>query len=148
MSDLQEYLNKHTGINIGDELLMHELWADDLYLVSDITKNSQKQLNDVNAFCTSNQMIINGIKTKCMVFGNINNVKLYYNDEMLEVVDAYKYLGNIFNRTIRVDSDIFGKNTAYLVSQSRKAIFSINRKLNQFGECPPKVKLHLFIAMV
>ena len=148
MSDLDKYLNKHTGINIGDELLMHELWADDLYMITDCTKNSQMQLNDLKSFCTPNHMIVNSIKTKCMVFGKIEDVNLYFNDQPIDVVDAYKYLGNLVNEISRIGSDIFRDNAKYLSSQARKAIFTINRKLANLGDVPPKLKVHLYQSMV
>ena len=48
---------------------MHELWADDLYLVADYIKNSQKQLKGLEMFCVNNHMLVNEIKTKYMVYG-------------------------------------------------------------------------------
>ena len=148
LADLENYLDAHTGISIGDELLMHGLWADDLYLVSDCSKNSQKQLDSVKAFCSPNQMIVNGIKTKCMIFGKINDVDLFYNDKLIENVNEYKYLGNIFNRIYRNESDLFRENTSYLISQARKAIFSIGQKLSSFADVPPKIKLHIFKTLI
>ena len=93
-------------------------------------------------------MIVNGKTTKCMVFGKIKDVELVYNGAHIEIVDAYKYLGNMFNTVSRVDSDIFRENTEYLISQARKAIFSIKQKLHNIGDAPPQIKLHLFQSMV
>ena len=35
LSDLDEYLNTHAGICVGDMLVAHILWADDLVLMAD-----------------------------------------------------------------------------------------------------------------
>ena len=35
MSDLSKYLEQHFGIPIGENIITHLLWADDLVLISD-----------------------------------------------------------------------------------------------------------------
>ena len=42
VSDINKYLDEYTGVCMGDEILIHKLWADDLYLVADHPDNSQK----------------------------------------------------------------------------------------------------------
>ena len=122
---MNSYLDEYTGINIGDELLLHELWADDLYTVADTTRNSQKQADGIRSFCLPNQMIVNCIKTKCMVFGTFDEFNLYFNDKPIDRVNIYKYLGNLFNEISRAGCDIFRDNAKYIASQGRKAMFNI-----------------------
>ena len=79
LADLSEYLYKHVGVCIGDEILAHILWADDLILFSDSVEGLQKQLDGLYSFCRNNCMIVNEIKTKCMVFGGNNNIRIIFN---------------------------------------------------------------------
>ena len=72
------------------------LWADDLILLSDSVSGLQKQLNGLFRFCSDNMMIVNEMKTKVMVYGPDNrNVVFKFNGKTLDIVDQYKYLGNI-----------------------------------------------------
>ena len=54
------------GICIGETIVFHLLWADDLISLSDTVTGLQKQLNGVIKFCSHNRMIVNGFKTKFM----------------------------------------------------------------------------------
>ena len=51
LSDLDEYLNTHAGICVGDMLVAHILWADDLVLMADSIGAMQDQLNKLSAYC-------------------------------------------------------------------------------------------------
>ena len=77
LSDLKTYIDEYTGICLTDEILLHELFADDLYLVSENTAYSQKQFDGLLKFCAPNQMLVNVIKTKFMVYGHIDNVNIH-----------------------------------------------------------------------
>ena len=71
MADLNEYLDSQFGVCISDVIIMHLLWADDLFLISDHVTGLQKLLNGLLKFCGNNQSIVNAIKTKSMAFGKI-----------------------------------------------------------------------------
>ena len=79
MADLCDYLKIEHGIIVGNKIVAHLLWADDLILVSDSLVGIKKQLNGLNKFCSDNQMIINELKTKIMVFGTNENVDIDFN---------------------------------------------------------------------
>ena len=68
LQDLDEYLKKDAGVCIGETLVAHLLWADDLVLFSNTKKGIQKQLNGLKHFCANNRMIVNEAKTKLMIF--------------------------------------------------------------------------------
>ena len=70
ISDLGDFLHKQVGVCIGDTILSHLLWADDLILFSDSLAGIQKQLDGLFGFCSKNRMIVNELKTKIMLFGN------------------------------------------------------------------------------
>ena len=148
LSDLKHYLDNSTGVCIGDEVLVHALWADDLYMVADRPSNSQKQLNCLSQFCSPNHMIVNEVKTKFMVYGASQGVKLYLNGNELEQVDKYKSLGTILNSIKTLKGDIFMNNTDYLNSKARSAIFAIKQKLKCVGKLPPTHWFHLYESMI
>ena len=69
LQDLDECLKKDAGVCIGETLVAHLLWADDLVLFSNTEKGIQKQLGGLKRFCARNNMIVNEAKTKLMIFG-------------------------------------------------------------------------------
>ena len=148
LSDLKSYLDTSTGVSIGEEILVHELWADDLYMVSDHVKRSQKQLDGLKKFCSPNHMIANEIKTKFMVYGSKEEMNLHLNGNKLEQVDRYKSLGTILNIVQNVRGDIFKYNTEYLNNKARKAIFAIKQKIKSVGKLPPTHWFHIYESMI
>ena len=121
LSDLKDCLDEYTGICLSDEILIHVLWADDLYLVSNDTAGSQKQLKGLTAFCGPNQMAANVIKTKVMVYGKSSPVHLLLYGNPIEPVNAIQMLRG----------DIFKNNPEYLINRARGAIFGILRRVKK-----------------
>ena len=148
MADLGNYLKSECGVCIGDIIIMHLLWADDLILISDTALGLQKQLDGLLKFCSKNLTTVNEIKTKCMTFGNIKTVELFFNHKLIEQVEQYKCLGNFIRSTVRFNEDIFSYNYPYLCQQSRKAIFGIQRRKRNVGVLPPKITMYMFNALV
>ena len=148
LSDLKSYLDTSTGVCIGDEILVHELWADDLYMVSDEVKRSQKQLDGLKKFCAPNHMIANEVKTKFMVYGSKEKIDLYLNGNKLHQVDRYKSLGIILNTVQNVRGDIFKYNTEYLNNKARNAIFAIKQKTKSICKMPPNHWFHIYESMI
>ena len=48
--DLKDFLDEFTGICLSTEILLHMLWADDLYMVSCNQANAQHQLDGLSKF--------------------------------------------------------------------------------------------------
>ena len=148
LSDLKAYLDTRSGICIGDEILVHELWADDLYLVADSTSSSQKQLDNLSKFCAPNQMLVNDIKTKFMVYGSSEKISLTLDGKVLEQVDQYKSLGTILNTVKTKKGVMFRYNTDYLNKKARNATFGIRQKLKFLGKIPPSQWFHIYESMI
>ena len=51
MADISDYLKTHFGIVIGNTILAHLLFADDLLLISDTVDGIKKQLDGLKTFC-------------------------------------------------------------------------------------------------
>ena len=60
----------------------------------------------VYKYCSKHKWIVNSVKTKFMVYGKLENVRIYFNGNALEQVPEYKYLGNIVKSVDRPTSDI------------------------------------------
>ena len=151
LGDLSEYLKKEVGICVDDEILAHILWADDLLLLSDTCHGLQKQLDGLQKFCALNFMIVNEIKTKVMVFGKIpadTNIAFYFNGKVLNIVNSYKYLGNIVQSVRRHTDDIFGSNYDFLCNKARKAMFGACKKLKVIGAQPPHIMCYVYESVV
>ena len=148
MADLSDYLKSEFGVTIGSKVLAHILWADDLILMSDTLCGLCKQLDGLKYFCVKNQMSVNALKTKIMVFGPNQKVNVHFDDAAIEQVSEYRYVGCIIQAISNPYSDPFKLNYTYLCDQANKALFSIKQKLKPIGFLPPKAFLHLINASI
>ena len=148
LSDLKTYLDDYTGVILNEELLIHLLWADDLILLSTNVADSQKQLDGLSKFCKPNQMLVNCIKTKCLLFGNQPEPALLFNDKRIDVVNSYKALGNMISAIKTCSGNIFSANSGYLSDQARKAHFGIQKQCRNIGDIPSHCKLNLYESLV
>ena len=143
---MKDYLKEYTGVVLSnDEILVYLLWADDLINVATNTKDAQKQLDGVAKFASKNKAIANTIKTKYMVFGNLKDVKLFFNGKEIEQV---KYVGNMFASTKISKGDVFSENYQYLYDKAQKNIFSLFSKTKGISPLSPKLRLYLFDSLV
>ena len=112
-------------------------------MISYFPKHAQRQLDGLSKFCAPNQMVANELKTKYMVFGNLNTFLLKLNGKNLEKVSSYKYLGNISNSTCLVLSDIFNENADYLYNKAHQSVFAMMSKIKNLrytnSNCAPSV---------
>ena len=146
LNNLKHFLNMGEGITLDDELIAHILWADDLVMLSDSAQGLQKQLDGLFNFCSKFQMIVNELKTKIMIYGNvqINNTNFIFNNKHLEIVSNYKYLGVILNSTKTLKGDIFKEMKPYISDKGRKATFAVLKKYSSLGKLPPLSACQLF----
>ena len=149
LSDMKDYLKEHTGVVLSDdEILVYLLWADDLINVSTNVQDAQKQLDGVAKFSSKNKAIANTIKTKFTVFGNIKDVKLFFNGKPIEEVPSYKYLGNLFASTKTSKGDTFSENYQYLYDKAQKNIFALFSKTKEMSPLSPKLRIYLFDSLI
>ena len=140
MSDLSQYLTSEFGVCIGENVIGHLLWADDLIVFSDFITGLQGQLNGLMHFCSFNQMRVNQSKTKAIQFGKENNMELFINKKKICEVHEYKYLGSVFKSTQFTNEDVFQNNYQYLCDKARKAIFCSQRMTKSLKRLSPKLK--------
>jgi predicted peroxiredoxin len=106
LNDLETFFNYHNARGVeceinNEQLLLYLklfviLYADDTVLLSDTSKDLQKQLNLFEEYCKQWKLTVNTDKTKIVIFGSrvANDQTLYiFNNKRLEIVNEYKYLG-------------------------------------------------------
>ena len=138
LNDLQEFLENAniTDVNsissdIENELTVYLkifllLYADDTILLSESKENLQLLLDKFLEYCNKWKLKVNVDKTKIMIFskGRIpENYKFYIQNQEIEIVKNYKYLGILFSR-----SGSFLATRKYLKEQGIKAMYSVLSK--------------------
>ena len=148
MADLSTYLKNEFGVVMGEYILAHLLWADDLILISDSLHGIRMQLKGLAKFCSNNQMLVNELKTKIMCFGRPENIKLEFNGKLIEQVSEYKYLGCIIKSIQRANADPLALNYKYICDLARKAIYGMRKKISNVGTLKPNTMMYLFNAAI
>ncbi|CAG2229900.1 unnamed protein product [Mytilus edulis] len=89
-------------IVIGDTTINSLLFADDIVLLSNSEKGLQTALNVLSDFCKCWKLEVNINKSKVIIFnsnGKTHNNFFKYNNEFLETVKSYCYLGMTLQHT-------------------------------------------------
>ena len=117
------------------------MYADDIVLLSTTPAGLQYKLNKLHKFCEDWCLEVNVSKTNVLVFnkpGRLLENKLYFNEECLENVRHYRYLGVHFSA-----SGVFNFAKDDIFKKSLKASFKLT-KLTTTGEPSMKTSLHLY----
>ena len=98
------------------------MYADDTVILSETSEGLQTALNLYCDYCTVWTLKINVDKTKVVVFtkGRPGNFSIAHNNNNLEVVGEYKYLGVLFT-----NGGSFYSTKKHLASQAEKAMYSL-----------------------
>ena len=156
LNDLESYLTEngctYLPVKVDDNeddltnyiQLLVLLYADDTILMADSKEKLQTGLDVMLRYCDKWKLQINVNKTKVMIFHSRRNNrdKLYLNEQEIEEVQAFKYLGIEFYKT-----GTFHKAKKHRYDQAQKAMFSL-LKTARGQELPIHVVLQLFQTMV
>ena len=142
MDDLSEKLNKHKiGCVVGDRIVNHLIYADDIALFSPSLAGLQCLVNECAEFLQQRKLTINANKTKSIKFCNgrifeapSNKICIY--NTPIEYVSEIKYLG--FTLTYN------NKDDNHVEKLYRGICVRGNMLLRHFGKCTPEVKCLLF----
>ena len=93
-------------------------------------------------------MIVNETRTQLLVFGKEYSGNIFFNNEKIELVKEYKYLGNIVRSTEMSKQDAFSLNHVYLRDRANRAIFSILQRLKNIKTPSPEIMFHLFETFI
>ena len=101
-------------------------FADDIVLVTDCPKKAQKLLDICQSWANCNMMTFKSSKCKVMVLngpGSDVNLKLY--NDILEIVDSYRYLGVTF--TSNRINNLFRTHFKLLLEKAKSRVSTIRR---------------------
>lgn len=119
-------------------------YADDTVIMTETADDLQKALDEFHVYCSQWKLNVNVEKTKILVFSKGPKPKniFYYNNNVVEIVSEFKYLGIVFFR-----SGSFCKAKKHLVEQAQKSMYSIIRKIRLFN-LPIEQQFNLFDKVV
>lgn len=148
IEDLEQYLQNRvdSGVEIFDLCLIILLFADDMVIIGKSTEDLQQNLNKLHGYCNLWGLEVNTSKTKVVVFRKRGPVRQderwFYNNEVLEVVDNFNYLGVVFNYT-----GTFVLNNQFLTGKALKAMNVLFQNVKKL-QVNPKLSLQLFDTFV
>ena len=156
VNDLEEFLKEKDCMPVDLELdfddrisnyvkILLILYADDTVIFADNEIGLQKALDGLNSYCKIWKLSVNCSKTKVLVFSgrkSNNNYPFILNDELLEHVYSYKYLGINFNFNGK-----FNQGVKALKEQGRRAMFSLLQKSKHL-QLDIAVQIELFNSLV
>ena len=130
---------------LNDVQIFMLLFADDTVLFSYSIEGLQILLNKLHDYCTEWNITVNTKKTVAMLCKKgpgIEQLNLFYNNEKLDVVNKFTYLG-----VTMTSNGTFFQTQNRLSEQALKAIFSLN---SLFDKLPLKIseKMKLFQSMI
>jgi hypothetical protein len=135
------------GIVMEDYKLSVLLFADDIALVADSPQSLQTMLDAVSVWCNKWRLQINVDKTKVVHFRMPSVVKtdviFRCSENVINVVDSYKYLGLMFNE--HLDKSMMAKSVA---KSANRALGLLIAKCKAFGGMPHDVFTRLYDALV
>ena len=148
---LKALKNEFTNAATNDEMLTLLklyvlLYADDTIIMAESPKELQLALNALSEYCQTWKLNINIDKTKIMRFANkkaqIPIQDFWLNDEKVELVDSYVYLGTTFQSNGK-----FTEAITKQINQAHRALFVIKSKKEKFN-LPIDIVLDLFDKMI
>ena len=98
------------------------MYADDTVLFANTSHDLQHTLNMYTEYCEMWKLNVNITKTKIMYFGRKGNYNFHMNNENVEIVNNFKYLGVVFSRNGKF-SDAMNDN----IEKARKGLFKLRR---------------------
>jgi len=148
LSDMSDYFEQRCGVSVNGVTFTHLLYADDLVLVSEDADGMQVLLDNLADYCRKWHLLINSQKSKVMIInpnrGNravVNNRQFSIENETLEIVDSYKYLGHIFCNSTRTHNMMHD----HLATQAQRAMHALKERVKStVGYLSPKVSLKMF----
>jgi hypothetical protein len=148
LEDIELFLQENisSGLSLFDLCLIILLFADDMVILANSPEDLQASLNKLFEYCSKWGLEVNTDKTKIMVFRNRgplkNNEKWYYNDNSLETVENFNYLGVVFNYT-----GSFTLNNQYVTGKALKAMSVLLRNISKY-DVTANIAMQLFDSFV
>ena len=142
VDDLSKELNcLRVGCVMGDMIINHILYADDIVLISPSSRGLDELLICCEKFGIEHSITFNVNKCAVMNFKSdfmpkFNIPEFRLSQEVIAVVDDFKYLGHFLSSNMKDDKDI--------ERQRRKIFMQGNTLVRKFYMCSLDVKIELF----
>ena len=117
-------------------------YADDIVLISEHWRHAQKKLERINSYGLQTGLKINSEKTKVLRIRAENDAPLLLNEEPVEDVTSFTYLGSNVSHTGGADEDI-----KLRIGKARTAYHRLKKVWNS-GQLHRRSKLRLFKSNV
>jgi len=129
INDVGKIADHCEGAITGSEGLTvtHMLYADDLLLTSNESKQLQKMLNNLKRYAAGKGLVVNVEKSQVVNFNTYLNSKVpdfYYDCKKLDNKDSFKYLGMMFDKHMNLDT---------AASQAAKSFGAAMRRVKELG---------------
>ena len=121
-------------------------WADDIVLFSESEEGLHKMLKTLEKYCGENELTLNTDKTKCMIFnrtGRLLRTPFYYNNEKLENVRKFKYLGFMVTPSGEIKSGL-----SDLRDRALKGFFKLKNSMGDLFRAHVGITVHLFDSLI
>jgi hypothetical protein len=122
------------------------VYADDTTLVCDNINNLKACIQIIEVYCKLYDIQINAKKTKCMIFGEIRSIvepEIKVNDQIIEIVNTFKFLGVHIDREGNFVNHLNIKRTAFFSGITEVERLGIHKQ-----DVPSKMKGLLYTALV
>ena len=148
INDLDEAMDdvESMGVTIRGTRITVLKYADDIVLLLDNEEGLQDGLHALHTYCVKNRLIVNTTKSKVMYFSKKvikSPPTMTYNDEPLEYVQSFKYLGLNFNSKCS-----FTESLDKLCSQARKAQTVLDLHVMKHSTMSVECALQLFDSLI
>lgn len=146
MDELSKELNKcKTGCIVGNQIINHLMYADDLVVFCPSTAGLQQMLNICTQYGRKFDIHYNSKKSKVMVIRSKEDKAsifptFHLSSGSLDTAKELQYLGHVFSDDLRDDGDVR--------RQYSKIYAQANTLLRKFSMCPANVKCALFRAYI
>jgi exonuclease III len=143
LADIHEYLDIECGIKANNFSVTHLAYADDLVLISETAENMQKQLFNLQKYCRKWHLMINANKSKVMIFnrGNVSVKPFTLENNQLEIVKSFKYLGHVISQSCNIHSLMF----EHVATKAQQAMHVLNNNIKAtVGYMSPMLSIKMF----
>ena len=130
-----------TGCMMGDTLINHFMYADDLSIISPCSSGFQQLLNICTNYGLDFNIKYNAKKSMVLICrakgdGELRFPNFHLSGQTICVVKSAKYLGHILTDTLEDDED--------MARQRRMLYLQANMLVRKFHHCTTEVKVNLF----
>ena len=147
INDLSNLFNEANSrpASLGNTAIGCLLYADDLVIMSESQEGLQCSINKLSMYCKRWHLKVNINKTQVVIFNSKGKMRdiVKYNQETIQTVSSYKYLGVIFHR-----SCTFSEAVNTLSSKGLKALYAMQKSLYSDTKSPIKIHLKIFDAVI